>query len=75
MSDTSRCRTFYRIDSRSVRLKIVKVLKNKIIQGKSHRSEETWKTRSVDCVLERKEDINEKTDDVQRKSKVNNVKI
>lgn len=56
--------------TRSVRLKIVKVLKNKVILRKSHRSEETWKTRPLDCILERKEDISGKSDDVQRKSKV-----
>ena len=56
--------------TRSVRLKIVKVLKNKVILRKSHRSEETWKTRPLDCILERKKDISGKSDDVQRKSKV-----
>ena len=70
MSGTSRWGTFYRMDTRSVRLKIVKVLKNKVILRKSHRSEETWKTRPLDCILERKEDISGKNDDVQRKSKV-----
>ena len=55
--------------TRSVRLKIVKVLKNKVIlRVTDHR--ETWKTRPLDCILERKKDISGKSDDVQRKSKV-----
>ena len=55
--------------TRSVRLKIVKVLKNKVILRVTDQRE-TWKTRPLDCILERKKDISGKSDDVQRKSKV-----